>query len=204
MAVQRLFSCQVQQAALMSPQNGLIKTLIKESYKIRSIDQQGQLWSKTNYPWGFTSYGSMSQLHLMSPHFQILKSKLDVKVRQYLRSLRYDVNPKSIQLSTLWVNIMGTGAIHSSHIHPLSVISGTFYLQIPKGTSGIKFEDPKLPQLMACPPLRAKCPNDYKRHVELSPKVGHVILFESYLRHEVPSNQSKSDRVSVSFNYDWV
>jgi uncharacterized protein (TIGR02466 family) len=32
---------------------------------------------------------------------------------------------------------------------------------------------------------------------------GHVVLFESWLRHEVAQNPVTAERVSVSFNYDW-
>ena len=34
-------------------------------------------------------------------------------------------------------------------------------------------------------------------------RAGRVVLFESWLRHEVPPNQSSSERVSISFNYSW-
>ena len=32
---------------------------------------------------------------------------------------------------------------------------------------------------------------------------GDVLLWESWLRHEVPMNQAEDDRISVSFNYRW-
>jgi len=32
---------------------------------------------------------------------------------------------------------------------------------------------------------------------------GQVVLFESWLRHEVPSHPTAAERVSVSFNYNW-
>jgi hypothetical protein len=28
-------------------------------------------------------------------------------------------------------------------------------------------------------------------------------MWESWLRHEVPVNQAKTDRISISFNYGW-
>jgi uncharacterized protein (TIGR02466 family) len=34
-------------------------------------------------------------------------------------------------------------------------------------------------------------------------KVGQVVLFESWLRHEVPPNPSKAPRISISFNFSW-
>jgi uncharacterized protein (TIGR02466 family) len=32
---------------------------------------------------------------------------------------------------------------------------------------------------------------------------GQVLLFESWLRHEVVPNPVGADRISVSFNYNW-
>jgi uncharacterized protein (TIGR02466 family) len=37
----------------------------------------------------------------------------------------------------------------------------------------------------------------------VKPQVGDVLLWESWLRHEVPMNMSEEDRISVSFNYAW-
>jgi uncharacterized protein (TIGR02466 family) len=34
-------------------------------------------------------------------------------------------------------------------------------------------------------------------------RAGNLILFESWLRHEVAPNRVAAERVSVSFNYDW-
>ena len=39
--------------------------------------------------------------------------------------------------------------------------------------------------------------------VYVKPQVGDVLLWESWLRHEVPMNLSEEDRISVSFNYAW-
>jgi uncharacterized protein (TIGR02466 family) len=39
--------------------------------------------------------------------------------------------------------------------------------------------------------------------VTLPARAGRVVLFESWLRHEVPPNQARGERVSVSFNYAW-
>jgi uncharacterized protein (TIGR02466 family) len=38
-------------------------------------------------------------------------------------------------------------------------------------------------------------------YVEIPAEEGRFILFESWLRHEVPPNLSKKPRVSISFNY---
>jgi len=40
--------------------------------------------------------------------------------------------------------------------------------------------------------------------VYVTPKVGEVLLWESWLRHEVPMNMAEQERISVSFNYGWA
>lgn len=101
---------------------------------------------------------------------------------------------------------MSAGATHSLHLHPLAVVSGTFYVTTPPGTSPIKFEDPRLERFMAQPPRQPGAPKWDQPFFELKPKAGDVVLFESWLRHEVPTVplESKRERISVSFNYDWV
>ena len=38
---------------------------------------------------------------------------------------------------------------------------------------------------------------------KLKPDVGDVLIWESWLRHEVPMNMAEDERISVSFNYKW-
>jgi uncharacterized protein (TIGR02466 family) len=39
--------------------------------------------------------------------------------------------------------------------------------------------------------------------VTVAAKAGQLVMFESWLRHEVPPNPTRSERVSVSFNFNW-
>ena len=55
--------------------------------------------------------------------------------------------------------------------------------------------------MMAAPPKKAKAPREAQSFVYLDPAPGTLILFESWLRHEVPPNQARQDRISISFNY---
>jgi len=95
------------------------------------------------------------------------------------------------------------GGIHTSHLHPHSVISGTTYVAVPKGASAIKFEDPRHSMMMAAPTRQAKAREEMRSFVYVQPEVGDVLLWESWLRHEVPMNMSENERISISFNYGW-
>lgn len=203
--IQNLFPSAIYMSPLKSGRvDKLNKDLLKESLKIREIDASGHEWSKKNYPGGYTSYGSMAELHNFSSTFDSLRMLIDKHVSQYVRHLEMDIKSGDLKMRTCWVNIMGKSVTHTMHIHPLSVISGTYYVQIPKGAPGLKFEDPRMGLFMSSPPRKLKSHQDNQRFVTLTPQVGNLILFESWMRHEVPLNQSNSERVSISFNYDWA
>lgn len=177
--------------------------LLQECYQVRASDTDGRRWSETNYPGGFTSYGSLCRLHKMSSTFMELERLINRHVLRYARALDYDLEGRELVMTDCWVNIMPHLAAHSMHIHPLSTISGTYYVQTPRGCSGLKFEDPRLSKLMAAPPRIAEARSENKNFITYPAEVGHVVLFESYIRHEVPANRLKTDRVSISFNYSW-
>ena len=175
----------------------------RSCWSIAQDDEAGQKWCEENgYP-GYTSYASLTDLGWRFPVFAELEKLLDRHVAQFVKELDWDLGDKAVTLEDLWINILPEGGTHSGHIHPHSVISGTTYIAMPVGASAIRFEDPRLPQMMAAPPRRKDARNGLKLFVYVAPKLGDVILWESWLRHEVPVNMSEEDRISVSFNYRW-
>lgn len=182
----------------------LNKELKQEALKFAEIDEAGQKWSAKNYKGGYTSYGSIAHMHQVSSTFGDLQKDIDKHVRKFIKHLEMDINPKELQMTSCWINIMPSDVNHSMHIHPLSVISGTYYVQTPKNCSAIKFEDPRMDAFMASPPRKSTAKDINQRFYSLAPQEGHVVLFESWTRHEVPRNESNKERISISFNYDWV
>ncbi|SFF30569.1 conserved hypothetical protein [Fontimonas thermophila] len=177
--------------------------LLEECYRIRAHDAAGRRWSARNYPFGYTSYGSLDRLHRFSSTFDALRARIDAHVARFARALDWDLRGGSLEMTDCWINIMARGCAHSFHVHPQSVISGTYYVQTPKGCAGLRFEDPRLTRLMAAPPRRARARPEQRTHIVYPARAGQVILFESWLRHEVPASLIDADRVSISFNYHW-
>lgn len=162
------------------------------------IDEVGVKWSKSNYIGGYTSYDSIPRVDLQFSVFETLKKKIDREVKLYAKKLGLKFDTGSLELSAMWVNVMPKNVYHAFHIHPLSVISGTFYISMGKGkaASPLRVEDPRASRFMSSPSRQMQ--------VDLKPKNGDLILFESWLKHEVPPHQNNEDRISVSFNYDWL
>lgn len=170
---------------------------------IAEDDEAGQEWCEEHgYP-GYTSYASLADLAWRFSIFKDLTRVLDKHVAAFVEDLQFDLDGKKIMLDSLWINILPTGGVHTSHIHTHSVISGTTYVTMPKGASAIKFEDPRLPMMMAAPARMAKARPELRNFIYVAPEAGEVLLWESWLRHEVPLNMADEERISVSFNYGW-
>ena len=175
--------------------------LLRECRQLREDDAGGRRWSAKSYPGGYTSYNSVSRLHRVSPTFAALERHLARHVKAFARRLEFDLTGRPLAMTDCWVNIMPRGVVHGLHLHPLSTISGTYYVQTPRGCPGIKFEDPRLDRFMAAPPRKADALN--RPWVVLPAEAGSLVLFESWLRHEVAANPLASERISISFNYGW-
>jgi uncharacterized protein (TIGR02466 family) len=177
--------------------------LAASCYSIAEDDEAGQTWCEENgYP-GYTSYASLDDLPYRFPVFKDLVKALDKHVAVFAKDLQFDLDGRRLKLDSLWINILPEGGVHTSHIHPHSVISGTTYVAVPDGASAIKFEDPRLPMMMAAPSRLKNARAELRTFHYVAPEPGEVLLWESWLRHEVPVNMSEDDRISVSFNYGW-
>ena len=175
--------------------------LRRECRQLRADDAAGRRWSAKNYPGGYTSYDSASRMHRLSPTFSELERKIDRHVRAFARTLELDLAERPLEMTDCWVNIMPRHVAHGLHLHPLSTISGTYYVSTPRGSPGLKLEDPRLERFMAAPPRRAR--SRQRPWVLVPAEAGKVVLFESWLRHEVPANPVGGERISISFNYSW-
>jgi len=171
---------------------------------IADDDEAGQAWCEDNdYP-GYTSYASLDDLAWRFSIFEELTQTLDLHVAAFVKDLAFDLQDKPLKLDSLWINILPMGGTHSSHIHPHSVISGTTYVAMPEGASALKLEDPRSARMMASPPRLPDAPDEQRNFIYVKPEVGEVLLWESWLRHEVPMNMADEERISVSFNYSWA
>jgi len=150
MSTQVLFPTLVYQARLrLRGGRRLNARLLRECRQLRADDAAGRRWSARNYPGGYTSYNSAHRMHRLSPTFASLARELDRHVAAFARRLQLDLTARALTMTDCWVNVMGRGAVHGLHLHPLSTISGTYYVAVPEGSPGLKFEDPRLERFMA-------------------------------------------------------
>jgi len=179
------------------------RQLLRECRQLRLDDAAGRRWSAKNYPGGYTSYGSTHRLQLISPTFEALRRKLQRHIKAFAAAAELDLDGRPLAMTDCWVNIMPRRVVHGLHLHPLATLSGTYYVQVPPGGPGLKFEDPRLDRFMAAPPRKADARRENRPWITVPAEAGQLLLFESWLRHEVVPNPVAAERVSVSFNYGW-
>jgi uncharacterized protein (TIGR02466 family) len=182
--VTRLYEAEVADPALLAELGRSIRALARD-------DAAGVRWSKEHRYAGYTSYASLNDLPKRDPAIADLAKLLTRHAASFARELGWDRKPK---LDSLWVNLLKGSGHHSGHIHPHSILSGTFYAEVPAGSGAIRFEDPRLPLMMAAPQRDGT-------FVTVEPKAGLLLMWESWLRHEVLPGSGKDERLSISFNF---
>ena len=189
----RLFEATIDDQALLADLAHSIRSFAED-------DEAGKRWSREKGYKGYTSYASLNDLPKRDPAFADLQRMLVRQADTFTRELGFDLGRKP-KLDSLWVNLLKPGGHHSAHIHPHSVLSGTLYVEVPKGGGVIRFEDPRLPMMMAAPVRREDAPEDLRPFVSINPQPGKLLMWESWLRHEVLPGSAKAERLSISFNF---
>lgn len=205
MPLRPLFATPIYEATLTTNRSfeNFNSEILDACQMLAAEDKAGRAWCREHAYGGYTSYASLDDLPQRMSVFGELKTLLDRHAKTFAADLSLDLRGGKLRMDSLWINILKPGAAHSGHIHPHSVISGTVYVETPPGASALKLEDPRLPLMMAAPPRQADAPEAAQTFVYLQPQPGTIYMWESWLRHEVPANQAKTPRVSISFNYGW-
>jgi uncharacterized protein (TIGR02466 family) len=191
-----LFATRLYKARIAPP-----PSLGKTCLGIAAEDKAGQRWSREHGYSGYTSYASLNDLPRRASLFDELEQKIARHVSAFARELQFDLGGRKLKLDSLWINVMNKAAVHTPHIHPHSVISGTFYVSVPPRSGAIRFEDPRLAMMMAAPARKPKARPENRLFVDVQPRTGMLLLWESWLRHGVETNGAREPRISVSFNY---
>ena len=195
-----LFATRIHRAAF-SKTGALNDDIVAAALTFAGDDEAGRAWSQQNAYSGYTSYGSINDLPARAPCFAALKKLIEAEAAKFAEIVHFDLSGGGPTLDNMWINILEPGGFHSGHIHPHAIISGVYYAQIPDGASSIRFEDPRLPMMMAAPQRNDDAPQELLNYVYLAPEAGMMLMWESWLRHEVVRNEADDLRISVSFNF---
>ena len=137
----------------------------------------------------FDEYDIIKELrHSIDKHIKIASKNLSLK--------------KQIKIDNLWVNINEYKDSNIQHLHPSSILSGTFYVQTPKDCGGLTFCNPHEALLSSylLDNIKELNSSNASTHT-LNPVENLLVLFPSWLKHFVQPNMNKTEeRISISFN----
>ena len=188
--------------------DGMLLSELEQSCRALAADDgAGRAWSRAHGYRGYTSYASLDDLPRRDPTIAALVRRIDRHVAAFAADSAFDLGGRRLKLDSLWVNLLHGRGGHSGHLHPHSVVSGTFDVAVPPGAGALKLEDPRLPMMMAAPPRADDAPEPMRSFVYAEPEPGSLFLWESWLRHEVVpgtgATNKGAERISISFNYRW-
>ncbi|MGI9273604.1 MAG: TIGR02466 family protein [Endozoicomonas sp.] len=171
-------------------------------YQIREEDTKGITRSNMRQAGAWHSQVNLHTQTAFSPLVEFITGQ----AREIFQDLGYDPDYEPA-IDTLWANISSRNAYNRAHIHPNSLWSGVYYVQVPEDAGRIFFIDPRTQAMHYTP----RYDPDKKREaltwneVFFEPQEGRLILFPSWLQHEVEPNMSSltgeaGNRISISFN----
>ena len=164
----------------------------------------------SNYSGGYTSYGESGAIHSKFKNvygieelYQSIRRLCDIhdEAQHFVAP-----NPPKVYA---WVNVMTRGGMHGIHDHENSdkriIHSGTFYVRWLPGMSQIKFHSP-LRQIKQIEP-GVFPPGDYSKYNKpsftLDTPPNTLLMWPSWLSHEVPPMLVDGPRITISFNVNY-
>lgn len=166
--------------------------LIPEEKKIKSY--------RGNRPWC-----SNDDLYKL-PQFQKLVDLIIVETNYALDYMR--IEREEHYISSLWLNAQYQNNNHSLHTHANSLFSGVFYIDTPKNSQSLVFQDPRPQAQVLVPPVRKNSDGslhefDPTHMPSVTPRVGSMYFWPSWLPHSTFSDTDEElerPRLTMAFN----
>jgi uncharacterized protein (TIGR02466 family) len=124
---------------------------------------------------------------------------IEAAVAEAVAFLRWDPARVAPVVASCWAVVNGKHAGNVVHTHPMSFLSGVYYVQAEPGAGDLFFLDPRPAAAFVTLPVTEPTPWTFQR-VSYRPVPGRLILFPAWLQHGVDPNRSDAERVVVSFN----
>lgn len=168
------------------------------------------LFSHYDHPFSETELSSIRSLELTRnignrrsvdthvlnrPELIALKSFCVETLQSYVDSVFQPKHELLVRITQSWVNFTVKGESHHQHNHPNSLLSGVLYIAAEQDS--ITFIQPER-KLFSIPPA---INNNYNAEkCSFKPSTNEIIVFPSYLFHQVETKHSDGERISLAFN----
>lgn len=109
---------------------------------------------------------------------------------------------KDLQIGNFWININGHHDYNMAHDHQNSILSGVYYVSVPKDNMGdlVLHRGDTMEFFMTSKVEREQTMAN-ALSVNKPAKESTFYLFPSWIKHHVERNESKEERISIAFNF---
>jgi uncharacterized protein (TIGR02466 family) len=143
-----------------------------------------------------SGWQSGQDLHTMEG-FDELVQAVNTMAERILEFLK--IGYERFEITACWANALAPGASHKIHAHPNNYLSGIYYVSTFDSANTVNFHDPR-PQTGVVRPPVTELTGGNTDQVVVQVEDGTMLFFPAWLEHSVDANQSKQERISVSFN----
>jgi uncharacterized protein (TIGR02466 family) len=152
--------------------------------------------SKLTYTWNYKNTYTKN-LHVCPEDLDFFSKYISDIGNQFLNNMGYSKRSFKTQI---FFSEMLSGDRHEIHTHPNCILSGVFYLEVPEGSSDIKFYDPTPFKKIMRLDIENESNNLSWDWFKIKPEKGMILIWKSHIEHEVLINQSDSGRITAVFN----
>jgi len=127
-----------------------------------------------------------------SPEFSLIEDafqQLADSMLIFLRRSKLAIS-RNRTVSEAWASVHHGGDQHGIHTHPGSMLSGVYYVQVPTDAGHLQFMD--LRGGVGLKPFDAAVP--------IAPTEGELVLFPSWVPHEILPTKGHGKRISIALN----
>lgn len=131
---------------------------------------------------------------LEQPAFAALRQAIRAACATALTEMGREQSPFGLQS---WINLHDRGGFNFLHMHEGSLLSGSFYLQVPEGSGDFVFRDPRPGVLHGF--VKGAVVNGHS-DIHLTPSAGLLVLFPCWMEHYVEPHEDDEPRITIAFN----
>lgn len=147
--------------------------------------------TKLTYRWGYkNTHGTI----INDSKVNFIYDKIVQISNTYIKDQGFD-KPKELELQLFFSEIYADD-FHEKHSHPGSFLSGLFYLDVPDDAAPIIFYDPSVHY-----DYIPFTPDELERKTYIiKPKSGMLLVWNSWIKHEVPKASNIQPRITAVFD----
>lgn len=131
----------------------------------------------------------------------VFQNELDFHLLNYMTMIQSGIGvdrPYQYKIENSWMTLNPKDSYANIHTHGDSDIAGVYYYKTNGNDGDLMFDTPI--KLMK----HSYCFNHYQHTLTHNPQVGQIVLFPGWLEHGTTTNTTNNDRVSLSFNINFI